>query len=237
MKSRQWEDVVRTVRSIGGASDLPELERLVRDVARPFGYDRFVLYSADVATDDVVGHIFWLEGDWFADGTEVDTRTYLARCPITRHLLEEDEPFYWSKTSYAGGATYRVVPTPTGPGVHGLQVPVFGPPGLVGAMSYGGEDVDSSDSSRLAMVVVGNAALRRAQRVAAAGLGGVESHLTSREREVVRWLASGQKQSDVALLMGLSERTVENHLRRIRKRLGARTTAQAILMAARAGVV
>ena len=36
-------------------------------------------------------------------------------------------------------------------------------------------------------------------------------------------------------MLGLSERTVENHLRRIRQRLGAATTAQAIGVAIRLG--
>ncbi|WP_244484879.1 LuxR C-terminal-related transcriptional regulator [Bradyrhizobium tropiciagri] len=40
---------------------------------------------------------------------------------------------------------------------------------------------------------------------------------------------------DAAASLGLSERTVENHLRRARLRLGVATTAQAIRLAIRSG--
>ena len=60
-------------------------------------------------------------------------------------------------------------------------------------------------------------------------------HLTDRELQVMRWIASGRRQADIALMLGLSDRTIENHLRRIRKRLGATSTAQAVHLVVRAG--
>lgn len=43
----------------------------------------------------------------------------------------------------------------------------------------------------------------------------------------MRWVAPGNGQNDIALSRGLSERTIKNYLRHIRKRLGAASTAQA----------
>ena len=51
----------------------------------------------------------------------------------------------------------------------------------------------------------------------------------------MRWVASGRRHAYVAFMLGLSERTVENHLRRIRKRLGATSTAQAMHLVVSAG--
>lgn len=48
-------------------------------------------------------------------------------------------------------------------------------------------------------------------------------------------MPAGRRQGEIAATLGLSERTIENHLRRIRKRLGATTTAQAIRVAIRTG--
>ncbi|RTG14205.1 LuxR family transcriptional regulator, partial [Serratia marcescens] len=64
-----------------------------------------------------------------------------------------------------------------------------------------------------------------------------EGRLSAREREVLSWTAIGRRQADIAAMLGLSERTVENHLRRIRQRLGAATTAQAISVAIRLGEI
>ena len=64
-----------------------------------------------------------------------------------------------------------------------------------------------------------------------------EGRLSAREREVLSWTAIGRRQADIAAMLGLSERTVENHLRRIRQRLGAATTAQAIGVAIRLGEI
>ncbi|MBB3881882.1 LuxR C-terminal-related transcriptional regulator [Acetobacter oeni] len=41
---------------------------------------------------------------------------------------------------------------------------------------------------------------------------------------VLSWTVSGRRQLVIADIPGLSERTIDNHLRRIRKRLGASTT-------------
>jgi DNA-binding CsgD family transcriptional regulator len=61
--------------------------------------------------------------------------------------------------------------------------------------------------------------------------------LSAREREVLRWVAAGRRQADIAATLGLSTRTVENHLRRARQRLGVATTAQAVRAASRRGEI
>ncbi|WP_256588620.1 MULTISPECIES: LuxR C-terminal-related transcriptional regulator [unclassified Pseudomonas] len=53
----------------------------------------------------------------------------------------------------------------------------------------------------------------------------------------MEWTAAGRRQADIAATLGLSERTVENHLRSARRRLGVTTTAQAIRMAIRNGEI
>ncbi|PWE33174.1 LuxR family transcriptional regulator [Maritimibacter sp. 55A14] len=55
--------------------------------------------------------------------------------------------------------------------------------------------------------------------------------LTERQREVLQWVADGKTTQDVACLLGLTQATVEKHLRRAREALDAENTAQAILKA------
>lgn len=224
-----------TVVAIERSAEMDALRGAVRAFAGPLGYDRFVLYAAPPAGEGIVEELFWLEGDWFGEGREVEPKTYLARCPVNRHVLETDHPFFWTKKGEPGHEAYKVVRRPSGPGIHGLQVPVFGHTGLIGAMSFGGTSISSAVETRLALTLIAGAAFYTAQRLA--GQDGRVSmpRLSEREMEVIRWVASGRRQADIALLLGLSERTVENHLRRIRQRLGAASTAQAVHLMLRAG--
>lgn len=228
---------LRTILEIEKSDGLPPIKEAVRAVAQPLGYDRFVMFSASPSRDELVDKIYWMEGDWFGDGTIVDSETYLRRCPVTRHALDADEPFFWTKTITERGEKYRVVRTPRGAGIHGLQVPIFGRTGLEGAMSFGGERIDASAQTRLVLTLLGTAAFRSARRVMEAREQDVAGNLSPREREVLRWTAAGRRQADIAETLGLSERTVENHLRRARLRLGATTTAQAVRTAIRSGEI
>ncbi|MFM0500250.1 PA1136 family autoinducer-binding transcriptional regulator [Paraburkholderia caffeinilytica] len=231
------EAAFRSAIVIEGARTVAAIEKEVRAFSAPLGYDRFVLFSASAARDEVVESIYWLEGDWFSTGEPVDAETYVRHCPVTRHILETHEPFFWTKTTGAEGELYRVVHVPQGHGIHGLQVPVFGPLGLEGAMSLGGERIDASPQARLALKLIAEAAFLAARTLLEAPVGDGIGALSDREREVLAWTAAGRRQADIAATLGLSERTVENHLRRIRKRLGVTTTAQAVRVAIRTGEI
>lgn len=224
-----------TIVAIERGTDMDALRRSVRAFAGPLGYDRFILYAAPLSRDGIVEQLLWMEGNWVSEGSEFDPETYLARCPVNRHVLETDHPFFWTKTGEPGHDAYRIVRRPSGSGIHGLQVPVFGHAGLIGAMSFGGTAIDSTVDTRSALTLVAIAAFYAAQRLASPNAPIPIPHLSDRELEVMRWVASGRRQVDIALMLGLSERTIENHLRRIRKRLGATSTAQAMHLVVRAG--
>jgi len=231
------EAAFRSALAIESARTLASVKSEVRAYSTSLGYDRFVLFSASAARDEVVERIYWVEGDWFGTGEPVDAETYVRQCPMTRHILETHAPFFWTKLAGNDGERYRVVRMPQGQGIHGLQVPVFGQLGLEGAMSLGGERIDASPRARLALKLIAEAAFTTARKLLEApqreGIGA----LSAREREILSWTAAGRRQVEIAATLGLSERTVENHLRRIRKRLGVATTAQAIRVAIRNGEI
>lgn len=231
------QDAFSTALAIEESGSLSAIQDRVRTFAKPYGFDRFVLFSASATTEAVVEHIYWVEGDWFGNGESVDAVTYVRHCPVTRHMLLGGDPFFWSKISAEKGELYQVVRIPRGSGIHGLQIPVFGPQGLEGAISLGGEHIEASAQVRLAMSLVGTAAFFSARRRLETPADGTIGKLSEREREVLAWTAAGRRQADIAATLGLSERTVENHLRRIRLRLGASTTAQAIRIAIRKGEI
>ena len=138
----------RSALAIGGAETLETIKQEIRSFCAPLGYDRFVLFSASAARDDVVERIYWVEGDWFGDGRDVDAETYIRRCPFRHHMLDQRGPFFWIRNVVATGEIYKVIRTPRGPGIFGYQVPIFGPTGLVGAVRLGGNRIDATPYTR-----------------------------------------------------------------------------------------
>lgn len=57
--------------------------------------------------------------------------------------------------------------------------------------------------------------------------------LTSRQREVLQWVADGKAIQDISRILDLSPATVEKHQRLAREALGVETTAQAVKKATR----
>ncbi|WP_260278800.1 PA1136 family autoinducer-binding transcriptional regulator [Paracoccus maritimus] len=237
LHSASAEDAFLCARACAGAESLDRLCALVRDFSAPMGYDRFLIFSASANAEDPIDRIYWVEGDWFEDGSFVDADAYVRRCPVNRHVTEVREPFFWTKTRDSEGERYRIARHPRGRGVHGLQVPVFGPAGLEGAISFGGLRIDTSFHTQLAMEIIARAAFVAMRARLEGPNKAVATALTDRERQVLTWIAVGRRHVEIAGTLGLSERTIENHLRRIRKRLGVTTTAQAVHVAIRAGEI
>jgi LuxR family transcriptional regulator len=57
-------------------------------------------------------------------------------------------------------------------------------------------------------------------------------HLTPRQREALEWVGDGKTMQDIAQIMGLTQATIEKHLRLARETLNVETTAQAVAKAA-----
>jgi DNA-binding NarL/FixJ family response regulator len=63
--------------------------------------------------------------------------------------------------------------------------------------------------------------------------GSLESDLTPREQQVLQLLAQGAENREIANSLGISERTVKNHITNILTRLGLKNRTQAALWAQR----
>src|SRR3989442_15681524 len=66
---------------------------------------------------------------------------------------------------------------------------------------------------------------------------GVASRLTARENEVLRLLAEGLEQEEIAGQLFISRRTVGTHIENITRKLGVRSRAQAVALAYREDLV
>jgi len=69
------------------------------------------------------------------------------------------------------------------------------------------------------------------------GIQDVDGGLTQREREVLRLVAEGRTNKEIAALLYITENTVKNHLRNILEKLHLRNRVQAAVYAIREGLV
>ncbi len=64
-----------------------------------------------------------------------------------------------------------------------------------------------------------------------------KGELSAREEEIVRCVALGLRNAEVAQRLSIAEETVKTHLHRIFRKLGVRDRVELVLLAARAGIV
>lgn len=124
----------------------------------------------------------------------------------------------------------------------GLTIPVRGPYGDVGMLSVT-RNCQKSEWDRLIPMIISDL-----QSIAVhLHDGAMRSHtltrslrapnLSSREIEILQWIAAGKSQQDVGDILGISHRTVEVHLRSGRDKLFALTTPQAVARAIAMGLI
>ena len=65
----------------------------------------------------------------------------------------------------------------------------------------------------------------------------VDFSLTEREIEALTWVAKGKSSTDIAVLMNVSERTVNFHVNNVIRKLGVATRVQAAIRCAMLGLI
>lgn len=129
-----------------------------------------------------------------------------------------------------------------GIGELGVTIPVRGPYGDVGMLSVtsGCSAREWDGRVREAMAELQSVAVHMHD---AAMRSDALSHilrrpqLSTRETEILQWIAAGKSQQDVADILGIAQRTVEAHLSSGRDKLGALNTTQAVARAVALGLV
>ena len=124
----------------------------------------------------------------------------------------------------------------------GLTVPVRGPYGECGLLSVSrpGSEQDWAKHTRQIIGDLQSGAVHFHDNVMCSEpTGRILSmpQLSGRERDVLQWIAAGKTQQDVGDILSIANRTVEVHLRSVREKLKALTTAQAVGRAVRMGLI
>lgn len=111
----------------------------------------------------------------------------------------------------------------------GVVIPVLSPIGRLGQVWFGGAEIDLPDRELPALHLMALAAFNRVLEIK--GIPSAVTTLTNRQREVLTRTANGENAEQIANAMNLSHATVVMHLNNCRRKLGARTLAQAVAIA------
>ncbi|GAA6158355.1 MULTISPECIES: helix-turn-helix transcriptional regulator [Ruegeria] len=159
-------------------------------------------------------------------------QSMLSIAPVDWSRFSQDEKFH---TVFKDAHDFGITP-------RGLTVPVRGPYGECGLLNVT-RNCSDEEWERLKRHVMGDlqlAAVQAHDTVMQSGLLAKALYLptlSTREKEILQWVAEGKSQQDIGDILSISHRTVEVHVRSGREKLGALTTPQAIGRAIGLGII
>lgn len=164
---------------------------------------------------------------------------FVSTCPIVRHSRQSLTPFtlrdvQWDRKT--DRAASRVVGEAAEFGLtDGFWVPVRMLDGSNGCVAFITEDT-LSETDRHWLQVMAFAAHMHLINFDAASVAR-QATLTTREREILCWIAAGKTSDDIGAILSISHRTVEFHLQKVSQKLNVFSRTQAVVEAYRLGEI
>jgi LuxR family quorum sensing-dependent transcriptional regulator len=118
---------------------------------------------------------------------------------------------------------------------NGELFPIAGPSGPVGNMWIGGVDTALGKHEACAVHMLALVAFYKIQAQVRPAPATVA--LTDGEREALTWVAEGKTAWEIGEVLAISHRTVEWYIQQAMQKLGARNRVQAVVIAARDGLI
>jgi LuxR family transcriptional regulator, quorum-sensing system regulator CinR len=161
--------------------------------------------------------------------------------PVVREGFQRLIPFDWSEiqitTAEEIAFIHDALAHEVGP--NGFSIPVQSKQGHRGLVSISSSSSREAwtvflESNRDVLIEIAN---RLHQRVVREVFGQSHLHLTTRELECLRWVASGKSTNDIAAILNISPHTARDYLKSSRHKLDCVTSAQAINKAVKLGLL
>jgi DNA-binding CsgD family transcriptional regulator len=223
--------------------DVPESEdkyvRFLRQICEKFGFDDAAYAGINPAAGTMHTFVTYSD-DW--KGHYIEHNFQLID-PTLHTAIRSVAPVDWSRLRR--DANYARVFKDAGDfGIEqsGMTIPVRGPFGEFGMLSVtrrcSEQEWPALRSNSLAeLQAVATHIHDHAMSSEPLAQSMRRPHLSRREHEILQWVAAGTSQQDVGDILSISSRTVEVHLRSIRHKLLALTTAQAVGRAVGLGLI
>lgn len=230
-------DVLAAIAAVQLQTDSAGILAIVSKFFGDRGFERFIVSALPDRGQDVRPFVLlsgWNQGwhDRYAD------QGYVHLDPVARHCFATSMPFAWSDAPYDRAndlPARRVMDEARDFGMNdGLCIPVHMDDGMKGAISLVGNpgllrQVDRLELHLFSLYVHGQLRAIKASDADEASRRAV----TAREAEMLKWAASGKTASDIAVITGLAERTVNQHFENAQKRLGTSNRLHTVVEAIR----
>jgi LuxR family quorum sensing-dependent transcriptional regulator len=209
------------------------MDAMVREFGR-FGFETLILTGLPNPEQNLEQMVLAkrLSPEW----CELYTRNqYIRVDPVARLCHRTVNPFEWSEAPYdidneprAAEVMQRATDFRMS---RGFIVPIHSVAGYEACVSLGGEHLDLNDRSKPAVHLMAMYAFDRVRRLMAPAKP--VQKLTARQREVIAWSASGKSAWEIGAIIGITQRTVEEHIATACRKLGATNRTQAVAVSIR----
>ncbi|MBX9745682.1 MAG: LuxR family transcriptional regulator [Hyphomonadaceae bacterium] len=167
-------------------------------------------------------------------------KNYAARDPVFKAARQQTLPFQWSDRKFRSGLAgdqLRILDEAFSVGLtDGFTIPIHAPDALPASCSLviGPDGVDPLNARTAHWYAVYAHECARRLRLANAP---ARPKLSLRERQCVQLLGQGKNDGDMAMILGLSEHTVHNIVRRAMGKYGVASRMQAFVRALKDGQI
>lgn len=228
-------DVLEIMDTLSAADDPEALLTCAAAVLSQFGFSAFVLSRLPrptAAVDPVILLNGW-PSDWAARYEEAG---HFEFDPVARQCMASKVAFDWTELPPAevqSPGAARVLHEAGEFGLpEGICVPLHTPLGA-GGLSLAGAQIDRAPGLKRIATLFAHRLCDAAERVDMAKSADVS--LTNRERDILSWVACGKTVRDIATILAISEHTVGEHLKHVRRKLGTSNSAHSIVRALQLG--
>jgi LuxR family quorum sensing-dependent transcriptional regulator len=226
------DDTFRAIEEIEQSQDIKGIATALSSALSPFGFTAFAFAELPTPQPAILLN-GWPDG-WLSRYMEAG---HYQHDPCAWHCRATSHPFRWCEIPPA-----LREPRKSAQIFHeaaefhfrdGLCVPLHTVHGLRG-LSMAGErlELPAGASRMVQMLSIYACALAEGLLVLERAAAGV---LTRRQREVLTWIAAGKSIQDVAEILVVSEHTVAEHLKAVRRKLGTSNAAHSVVEALRRG--
>lgn len=233
-------DILTQIAGVCEPSAIPTVFQAVRD---HYGVENLVYHAVNVRglTRDGAFLKLTYPEDWIA---RYYARDYFKIDPVVEEGARAFLPFLWSDLDWSGKRRQEFAEDAAAHsiGMRGLTIPIRGPDGqhALFSLSTSRSEVEWKQQMREQLPELHNLAHHIHQAtIRAEGVSPPLETITlsDRQRDVLQWAAAGKTSDEIALILGIAERTVRVYLDTSRYKLSATNRTHAVARALSLGLI